>query len=247
MAAGPCIKKSSRWKARVLKNKKKSFFALCPEPCALGLIGGDSMTVKFIQYWDVLSEREDEFSKFMVKSYIPEINETGYLKIVGSWHVASGEGPYYIMEGVAASVKNIHSLLQLDEFKKLSHLLHFLITNYKSKLLVPAGPIEGIVPEDKNYRFNHHYDVIYDKYDDYMVFMKDEHLPIMEELGIKMIGAWYVAIGPGPNLVVEGACPGVKIIMGAIGSERYRLLTAKLLTMVNGFGSKILVDTGLLR
>lgn len=205
------------------------------------------MTVKFIQYWDVLSEREDEFSKFMVKSYIPEINETGYLKIVGSWHVASGEGPYYIMEGVADSVKNIHSLLQLDEFKKLSHLLHFLITNYKSKLLVPAGPIEGIVPEDKNYRFNHHYDVIYDKYDDYMVFMKDEHLPIMEELGIKMIGAWYVAIGPGPNLVVEGACPGVKIIMGAIGSERYRLLTAKLLTMVNGFGSKILVDTGLLR
>ena len=205
------------------------------------------MTVKFIQYWDVLSEREDEFSKFMVKSYIPEINETGYLKIVGSWHVASGEGPYYIMEGVAASVKNIHSLLQLDEFKKLSHLLHFLITNYKSKLLVPAGPIEGIVPEDKNYRFNHHYDVIYDKYDDYMVFMKDEHLPIMEELGIKMIGAWYVAIGPGPNLVVEGACPGVKIIMDAIGSERYRLLTAKLLTMVNGFGSKILVDTGLLR
>lgn len=204
------------------------------------------MTVKFIQYWDVLSEREDEFSKFMVKSYIPEINETGYLRIVGSWHVASGEGPYYIMEGVAASVKNIHSLLQLDEFKKLSHLLHFLITNYKSKLLVPAGPIEGIVPEDKNYRFNHHYDVIYDKYDDYMVFMKDEHLPIMEELGIKMIGAWYVAIGPGPNLVVEGACPGVKIIMGAIGSERYRLLTAKLLTMVNGFGSKILVDTGLL-
>ena len=204
------------------------------------------MTVKFIQYWDVLSEREDEFSKFMVKSYIPEINETGYLKIVGSWHVASGEGPYYIMEGVADSVKNIHSLLQLDEFKKLSHLLHFLITNYKSKLLVPAGPIEGIVPEDKNYRFNHHYDVIYDKYDDYMVFMKDEHLPIMEELGIKMIGAWYVAIGPGPNLVVEGACPGVKIIMGAIGSERYRLLTAKLLTMVNGFGSKILVDTGLL-
>ncbi len=205
------------------------------------------MTVKFIQYWDVLSEREDEFSKFMVKSYIPEINETGYLRIVGSWHVASGEGPYYIMEGVADSVKNIHSLLQLDEFKKLSHLLHFLITNYKSKLLVPAGPIEGIVPEDKNYRFNHHYDVIYDKYDDYIAFMQDEHLPIMEELGIKMIGAWYVAIGPGPNLVVEGACPGVKIIMGAIGSERYRLLTAKLLTMVNGFGSKILVDTGLLR
>jgi hypothetical protein len=204
------------------------------------------MTVKFIQYWDVLSEREDEFSKFMAKSYIPGINEGGYLKIVGSWHVASGEGPYYIMEGVADSVKNIHSLLQLDEFKKLSHLLHFLITNYKSKLLVPSGPIEGIVPDDRNYRFNHHYDVIYDKFDDYITFMKDEYLPVMEALGVKMIGAWYVAIGPGPNMVVEGACPGVKIIMDTIGSERYRRLTAKLLTMVDGFGSKILVDTGVL-
>ena len=204
------------------------------------------MTVKFIQYWDVISEREDEFSKFVAKSYIPGINETGYLKIVGSWHVASGEGPYFIMEGTADSVKDVHNLLQLDEFKKLSRLLHFLITNYKSKLLVPAGPIEGIVPEDKNYRFNHHYDVIYDKFDDYMAFMQDEHLPVMEALGVKMIGAWYVAIGPGPNMVVEGACTSVKTIMEAIGSERYRLLADKLLTMVDGFGSKILVDTGVL-
>jgi hypothetical protein len=204
------------------------------------------MTVKFIQYWDVLSEREDEFSKFVAKSYIPGINETGYLKIVGSWHVASGEGPYLIMEGVADSVKNVHSLLQLDEFKRLSHLLHFLITNYKSKLLVPTGPIEAGVPKDKNYRFNHHYNVLHDKLEDYTAFMKDEHLPIMEELGVKMIGAWYVAIGPGPNMVIEGACPGVKIIMEAIGSERYRRLTSTLLTMVDGFGSKILVDTGVL-
>jgi len=213
---------------------------------ALDRIHGDTMTVKFIQYWDVLSEQENEFSKFVAKNYIPGINETGYLKIVGSWHVASGEGPYFIMEGVADSVKNVHSLLQLDEFKKLSHLLHFLITNYKSKLLVPTGPIEGVVPENRNYRFNHHYDVIYDKFDNYITFMKDEHIPIMEELGVKLIGAWYVAIGPGPNMVVEGACPSAKIIMEAIGSERYRRLTAKLLTMVDGFGSKILVDTGVL-
>ena len=213
---------------------------------ALDRIHGDTMTVKFIQYWDVLSEQENEFSKFVAKNYIPGINETGYLKIVGSWHVASGEGPYFIMEGVADSVKNVHSLLQLDEFKKLSHLLHFLITNYKSKLLVSTGPIEGVVPEDRNYRFNHHYDVIYDKFDNYITFMKDEHIPIMEELGVKLIGAWYVAIGPGPNMVVEGACPSAKIIMEAIGSERYRRLTAKLLTMVDGFGSKILVDAGVL-
>jgi hypothetical protein len=206
---------------------------------------GSKMTVKFIQYWDVLSEREDEFRKFTVKSYIPGINETGFLKIVGSWYVASGEGPYYIMEGVADSVKRVNNLLQLDEFKKLNHLLHFLITNYKTKLLVPTGPVEGFVPEQRNFRFNHHYDVIHEKYDDYISFIEKEHIPTMEELGVKIIGGWYVAIGPGPNIVMEGSCPSVKQMLEAIGSQRYRELTSKLLTMVSGLGSKILVDTGL--
>ena len=146
-----------------------------PEPCALDLIHGDTMSVKFIQYWDVLSEREEEFRKFVLKSYIPGVNETGFLKIVESWNVASGEGPYYIMEGVADSVKNVNNLLQLDEFQKLNHLLHFLITNYKSKLLVPTGPIVGVVPEHKNYRFNHHYEVIYEKYGEYKEFLQNEH------------------------------------------------------------------------
>jgi hypothetical protein len=203
------------------------------------------MTVKFIQYWDVLSEREEEFRKFVLKSYIPGVNETGFLKIVESWNVASGEGPYYIMEGVADSVKNVNNLLQLDEFQKLNHLLHFLITNYKSKLLVPTGPIAGVVPQHKNYRFNHHYEVIYEKYDDYMEFLQNEHIPIMEALGVKIIGGWYAAIGPAPNIVIEGSCPSVKQILEAIGSERYRQLTSKLMTMVDGFGSKILVANGL--
>jgi hypothetical protein len=203
------------------------------------------MSVKFIQYWDVLSEREEEFRKFVLKSYIPGVNETGFLKIVESWNVAAGEGPYYIMEGVANSVKNVNTLFQLDEFQKLNHLLHFLITNYKSKLLVPTGPIVGVVPEHKNFRFNHHYEVIYEKYDKYLEFLQNEHIPIMEALGVKIIGGWYAAIGPAPNIVIEGSCPSVKGILEAIGSERYRSLISKLFTMVDGFGSKILVANGL--
>ena len=203
------------------------------------------MSVKFIQYWDVISEREEEFRKFVLKSYIPGVNETGFLKIVESWNVAAGEGPYYIMEGVADSVKSVNDLLQLDEYQKLNHLLHFLISNYKSKLLVPTGPIVGVVPEHKNYRFNHHYEVICEKYDDYMDFLQNEHIPTMEALGVNIIGGWYAAIGPAPNIVIEGSCPSVRQILEAVGSERYRELTSKLLTMVNGFGSKILVANGL--
>ena len=211
----------------------------------MGHTYGVHMTVKFIQYWDVLSEQEEEFRNFVVKSYIPGVNETGFLKIVESWNVATGEGPYYIMEGVAESVKSVNDLLQLDEFQKLNHLLHFLITNYKSKLLVPTGPIVSVVPEHKNYRFNHHYDVIHEKYDDYIQFLQNEHIPTMEAIGVNVIGGWYAAIGPGPNIVIEGSCPSIRKILEAIATNRYRELISKLLTMVDGFGSKILVANGL--
>ena len=203
------------------------------------------MTVKFIQYYDILSGKDDEYRNFISKSYIPGINETGFLEIVGSWYLASGEGPYHIMEGVADSVKSIHQLLLLDDFKKLNHLLHFLITNYKTKIMVPTGTIESQLPRETNFRFNHHYDINYARYDDYVRFIRKEHFPTMEKLGIKMIGGWYVALGPGPNIVAEGSCANVKRILEVIGSREYGELTSKLLAMVDGYGSKILVPTGL--
>jgi hypothetical protein len=203
------------------------------------------MTVKFIQYFDILSGRDDEYRRFASKSYIPGINATDLLKIVGSWYVASGEGPYHIMEGVADSVRSVHQLLQLDEYKKLNHLLHFLISNYKTKIMVPMGTLESLLPRETNYRFNHHYDINYDHYDDYINFIQQAHVPTMKKLGINMIGGWYVALGPGPNIVVEGSCSSVKQILEIIGSKEYGELTSRLLTMVSGYGSKILVPTGL--
>lgn len=203
------------------------------------------MTVKFIQYYDILSGRDEEYQNFISKSYIPGIKETGFLEIVGSWYVASGEGPYHIMEGVADSVKNVHQLLLLDDFKKLNHLLHFLITNYKTKIMVPMGTIESQLPSEMNFRFNHHYDLNYAHYDDYIRFIRNRHIPAMEKLGINIIGGWYVAIGPGPGIVVEGSCASVKHILEVIANKEYCELTSGLLAMVDSYGSKILAPTGL--
>jgi hypothetical protein len=203
------------------------------------------MTVKFIQYFDIFSERDEEYRRFVSKNYIPTINQTGLLEIVGSWHVASGEGPYHIMEGVADSVKSVNKLLQLEEYKKLTYLFHFLITNYKTKIMVPMGWVESRIPSETNFRFNHHYDIRSENYDDYLNFIKKEYIPNMEKQGINMIGGWQLAIGPGPNIIMESSCASVKQILNVIGSPEYGSLTTKLLDMVCNFGSKILVPTGL--
>jgi hypothetical protein len=107
------------------------------------------------------------------------------------------------------------------------------------------GTLESRLPRKTNFRFNHHYDINYASYDEYLNFISKEHFPAMENLGINMIGGWYVALGPGPNIVVEGSCASVKHILEVIGSKEYSKLISKLLTMVSGYGSKILVPTGL--
>ncbi len=203
------------------------------------------MTAKFIQFFDILSGKEDEFNHFASKNYIPGIQDMGLTRIVGSWHVAAGEGPYCIFESVANSVEDINRILMLEEFEKLNHLLHFLITNYKTKILATTGHMAKEIPSSVNYRFNHHYNIDTANYDQYMHFMEQQHIPVMENLGINIIGRWYVAIGPGPNIVVEGSCASAKQILQAIGSTEYRELTSKIFDLVDDFGSKILVPTGL--
>jgi len=203
------------------------------------------MSVKLIQYFDIISGHEEEFTKFAAKNYIPGVNETGLVKIAGTWKVSAGEGPTVIMEGVAESVKNIHQLLEMDEFKKLIHLLHFLVTKYQTKILAPTGQVTTFVPEQTNYRFNRHFDIDYNQYQTYKKFMEEEYIPTMERLGLKMIGKWYVALGPGPNTVHESTCPSVQQVLDVISSSEYQNLTSQLLTMVKGLGSKILVPMDL--
>lgn len=204
------------------------------------------MTAKFIQFFDILSGKENEFIHFASKNYIPGIQAMGQTQIVGSWNVAAGEGPYCILESLADSVEDINRLLIQEEFKKLNHLLHFLVTNYKTKILAPTGHVPEEMPHGLNYRFNQHYNINYAKYDEYIRFIKQEHIPVMDTLGIKVIGRWYVAIGPGPNIVVEGSCASAKQIVEALGTVEYRDLTSKFFDLVGNFGSKILVPTGLL-
>ena len=202
------------------------------------------MAAKLIQFFDVLPDKEGEFDQFILKNYIPEVNDTGLMKVVGSWRVATGEGPYHILESLADSLHDIHAHIQLDHIQKLNHLFHFLITNYKTKTMVPTGHLEASIPEGVHYRFNHHYDMDSNRFDAYSQYMNDTYIPTMERLGIRMIGGWHVAIGPGPNIVVEGASSSVQTILDVVGSGQYREMIDQLNTMVTRFGSKILVPTG---
>jgi len=203
------------------------------------------MLVKFIQYWDVLSGKGEEFDTFLVQNYIPGINESGLVKIVRSAYAIAGEGPYFILEGVSDSLKNVNQLLKDEEFNKLKRLLLFLITGYKTTVLVSTNRFGNKIPGTLlNCQFNQHYDLVYDKYEEYIDFITGEHIPILNKLGIDISGEWEVCIGAGPNLIIEGQCQSTKQLFKALEGEEYKRSTVSLLNLVKGYGSKILIPTG---
>ena len=57
-------------------------------------IDGDlTMAAKFIQFFDILSGKEEEFIHFASKNYIPGIHEMGLTRIIGSWHFGYRKHP----------------------------------------------------------------------------------------------------------------------------------------------------------
>ena len=94
------------------------------------------MPVKLVQYWNILHTTQSDFDAYFTREYVPRINETGFMKMVGSWHVASGEGPYFIAEGVAETVTEVESLIMAPLYIDLRNRLLQLVGDYQSKLLV---------------------------------------------------------------------------------------------------------------
>ena len=108
----------------------------------------------------------------MIQNYIPGINESGLVKIVGSAYAIAGEGPYFVLEGVSDSLRDVNQLLQDEEFYKLKRLLLFLITSYKTRVLVPTNRSGNKMSgASLNCQFNQHYDLVYDKYEEYTDFI----------------------------------------------------------------------------
>ena len=202
------------------------------------------MLVKFIQYWDVLSGKEEEFDTFLLNNYIPEINQSGLVKIIRCLNVLAGEGPHFILEGTSDSVKSINRLFRDEDFHKLKRLLLFLVNGYKTKVLIPTGRFENKLFEGERYiQFNQHYDMNYEKFYEYTDFIVNEHIPALENMGIHVGGEWEVCIGSGPNQVIECHCENAQQAFAAIDSEEYRQSLDKLLTMAVGYGSRILLPT----
>jgi len=203
------------------------------------------MPVKLIHYWNVLHGHKAEFDSFFIRQFVQQIDITGLMKIVGSWHVASGEGPYFIAEGVSNSVDEVESLIMSSEYLELRNKLFRLVGNYSTKLLVPTGRISTQPIEiEHGYKFNQHFNINAADYYAYTTFAEKEHIPRMQSFGIEMVGGWHVDVGATPYVISEGRTKDLSSIGAMLENPDYHALTLKLLSMVSNYGCKVLVPSG---
>ena len=143
------------------------------------------MPVKLIQYWNIFHSFKADFDSFFTQEFVPGINQSGSMKMVGSWHVASGEGPYFIAEGVSESVGDVESLIMEPFYVDLRQRLLQLVRNYNTKLLVPNDRIvPNTVAIEYGYKFNQHFNINPADYYTFLSFEEEEHLPAMESFRV---------------------------------------------------------------
>ena len=203
------------------------------------------MPVKLIHYWNTLHGHKEDFDRFFIREFVPQIDKTDLMKIVGSWHVASGEGPYFIAEGVSNSVDEVEALIMSAEYLELRNKLFRLVGNYSNKLLVPTGRIAARPVEiEQGYKFNQHFNINPADYYAYIAFAEKEHIPEMQKFGVEMVGGWHVDVGATPYVIFEGRTKELSIIGEMLENPDYHALTLKLLGMVSNYGCKVLVPSG---
>lgn len=203
------------------------------------------MPVKLIQYWNIMHGKRDEFDAFFTQRFVPAIDDTGSMRITASWLVASGEGPYFVAEGVSDTADDLARLVMDPGFTALRKDLLGLVKDYQTKLLFPTGRVAPQPAEvQRGYKFNRHFNVNAADYYACDAFMQQEYFPMMENFGLRMTGDWTVGIGATPYAISESAADDLSAISRMLQSRENQALTIKLLSMASAYGCKVLIPSG---
>lgn len=204
------------------------------------------MPVLFTQHWDVAPGKHNAYSDFVMAHYNPTLERLG-IHLVGGYYVAVGMGPRIIAVGVTESLQALDQALERDEYQSVTSSLMQYVTNYHSKILAPTGRVkmEGYKIQTGVWKLNQYWNIIPGMEEEYTQFVKNDHLPTMEKLGVKVVAGWRVIVGSGPYIVSEASAPSIVDIAQAIDTHEFRRVVRKLkTTYVTDYHSRILAPTG---
>ncbi|MBW2441176.1 MAG: hypothetical protein JRH12_11915 [Deltaproteobacteria bacterium] len=199
------------------------------------------MTVKLNHYWTIIHGKKKEYDKFIIKKFIPRINQLGMHTVAG-WTVLVGAYSEIIFESVSNDLDVLEKALQDPKYKEVKSELFNYVKKYKTKVLVKTGQKDSYSTDIRaeTVKFNQMWDLISDKKEDYARYTMEEFYPLLEDLGIFVAREWEVLIGEGPSIICEGRAKDVDSLIRNLQSEKFRHAKGKLKEFVENYESRIL-------
>lgn len=92
--------------------------------------------------------------------------------------------------------------------------------------------------------FTQYWDTIPGKFDDYSTFISSEYIPKLSNLGIRLVGGYYVVVGEGPRIVAVAEVESLDSLHRNLATKEYRILSNRLLEYVWKYSSKVWAPSG---
>jgi len=199
------------------------------------------MPVKLNHYWTIIQERKDDYGKFMLKRFIPKINQLGMHTVAG-WTVLIGGYSEIIFETISNDLDCLERALKHKKYRILKAELLNYVTRYKTKVLVNSGKMDTYSADIKEdtVKFNQMWDVAGDKQSDYERCVEEIFYPTLEKLGITVAREWEVLIGEGPRIICEGRATDIENLIRNLQSAEFRNAKAHLQKQVETYESRML-------
>jgi roadblock/LC7 domain-containing protein len=199
------------------------------------------MSVKLNHYWTVNHSKKDAYDKFIIKKFIPKINQLGMHTVAG-WSVLVGAYSEIIFESAANDLDLLEKSLRDERYKVLKSDLLNYVKNYKTKVLVATGKKDtySVDVREDTVKFNQMWNIVSGQKEAFDKYTEEEFYPVLEELGISVAREWEVLIGEGPGILCEGRVADINSLIRNLQSKKFNNAKLKLRQYVEGYESRIL-------
>ena len=92
------------------------------------------MAVKLLMTWDILPGRETDYFEFVVRDFLPAIQELG-LEPSDAWFTMYGDQPQIMATAQIASINSIPKVLESSEWDELVGRLLEYVENFDYKVI----------------------------------------------------------------------------------------------------------------
>ncbi|MDY7032805.1 MAG: hypothetical protein SVY10_12970 [Thermodesulfobacteriota bacterium] len=200
--------------------------------------------IRFVQTWDPIAGRKQEYATFITGEFQPGMKALG-LEVVSGWYTLVGGGPHILVESLAESFNQVEKALHDERLHEMLGRFMNLVTHYASRVLEPTGWVtryHGQMPSPEGVKYVQLWDIQPRQQEACDRFIREVHLPQMEAIGLKVIAGWNLMVGSGPQLLSEALAPNLARVAEALSDERYLQLITRMEELVTHYESRVLVQ-----